>query len=230
MKKLTVFISLFIFSLSVSSQIPQEDYSANFNGFQRTKGKYPDSAIKYMQKLAATRPQAAEMLLHDSFAQSFLSFMEEKITKDTGFLVWAKQMNMTIDSVRATMRKEKKIAYIILNELSKDPDTLIKSNVYPIAKWVEAEENTQDPKKLLTIGQNYLGYLSGSDDLYAQRKARYGLLISKLMYAHEELRPSADKILQYIYNKLQHNQVPGLTDLPKKRGLGIGICLPTLIL
>lgn len=114
---------------------------------------------------------------------------------------------MTVDSVLAIRRKEKKIAYIILNELSKDPDTSIKSNIYPIAKWVEAQENTRNPQKLLTIGQNYLGYLSGSADLYAQRKARYGLLISKLMYAHEELRPSADEILQYIYNKLQHNQV-----------------------
>lgn len=85
MKKLAVFILLFISSLSVSSQIPQEDYSANFNGFQRTSLKYPDSAIKYMQKLAATRPEAAEMLLHNSFAQSFLSFMEEKMTKDRLF-------------------------------------------------------------------------------------------------------------------------------------------------
>lgn len=218
MKKLTFLISLLClaFSVSAQNQNTQEDSIGDFNGFQRTKRNYPDSAIKYMQKLAANRPNEAEELLHDSFAQSFLNILQEKMTSDTAFLAMIKQKNITIDSVLSELKASKKSDYIILSKLSNDNSLFIKNNIYPIAEWVDAQNNKKNPDKLLEIANRYLKYLAGSNDLYAQRKARYGLLISQLMANHEQLKPTSDKILQLIYNNLQDQQVTeGLSELSR---------------
>lgn len=208
MKRLTIFISLFFLSTSIlaQNQLALEDSFSYFEGFQRTCEKYPDSAVHYMQKLAKVNTLLAEELLHNSFAQSFLNLEKEKIISDTAFLSRIKHMNITIDSIFATITKNKKIAYIILDHLEKDTSLFMKKNVYPIKKWVEVQDNIKNPTKLLGIGKNYLAYLTGSNDLYSQRKARYGLLISKLMTGNDELKSTSNKLSKLIYLNLQNNQ------------------------
>ncbi|QIL41210.1 TlpA family protein disulfide reductase [Pedobacter sp. HDW13] len=208
MKKLTIFISLFFLSLSVFAQNnpDQEDYSTYFNGFQRTSSKYPDSAIVYMQKLAKTEPSAAEELIHNSFAQAFRGIDREKMRNNPDFLAMIKKMDMTIDSVFKAMGESKKNAYVILNALSNDANPLIRNTIFPLAKWVEAQGSITNTTRLLEIGNDYLKYLSDSTDFYTYRKARYGLLISKLMTGNSELKPISNKLLKLIYSNLQNYQ------------------------
>lgn len=205
MKRLFIFIPLLFLSWSVLAQNIQDEINY-FNNFQNTKDKYPDSAVYYMQKLATSNHKSAEDLLHNSFAQSFLGFMEEKMRADTSFLAHIKKMKMTIDSVFALMKEERKNARIILSHFGNDTDPFIKNNAYPIAKWVEAEDNAKDPAKLLGIGNDYLKYLSASTDFYTERKARYGLLIAKLMVGNAEIKSTGDKIFKLVYSNLQKNQ------------------------
>ncbi|MES2650326.1 MAG: TlpA disulfide reductase family protein [Bacteroidota bacterium] len=209
MKKITFLISFIFLTLSVSAQKqnPLENSITAFNGFQRTKAAYPDSAIRYLQNLAVLNPHSMEDLLHNSFSQSFLNFFQEKMTSDTAFLAMLKQRNITIDSVLSKLKLEKKSANIILSKLSNDPSLFIKNNIYPIAEWADAQNNKKNPDKLLEIANRYLEYLAGSNDVYAQRKARYGLLISQLMVSHEKLKPTSDKIIQLIYKQLQDQQM-----------------------
>ena len=208
MKNLSILISLFVLSLSTlaQSQVVQEDHLASFNGFQRTKDEFPDSAIQYMEKLTATRPDDAEELMHNSFAQSFID-REEEMVADPAFLEYIKQMNMTVDSVLSLMKESKRSAYVLLDLLSNDSSAVVKNNVYPIEKWVQAKKNARNPDQLLEIGNNYLKYLAGSNDMYAQRKARYGLLIYELMSKDEKLKITADKLFQLIYQNLRDHQI-----------------------
>ncbi|RZK53094.1 MAG: TlpA family protein disulfide reductase, partial [Pedobacter sp.] len=205
MKKLSILIPLLLLSFAILAQNAQHqaDY---FNSFQRTKDKKPDSAVYYMQKLASSSPLMAADLMHNSFAQSFLGAVQEKMRNDTSFLAHIKKMNMTIDSVFALMKEQNKNARIILDRFRNDPDPFVKNNVYPMAKWVEAEDNQKDPAKLMAIGNEFLTYLSAQTDFYAERKARYGLLIAKSLMDNAALKPTGDKIFKLIYDNLQKNQ------------------------
>lgn len=216
MKRLALITSLIIISISVfgQNQPSRADY---FNGFQRTKDKYPDSAIAYLHKLAATDTNATQEVLHNSFAQSFLGFMDEKMRTDTNFLARIEQLNMTLDSVMTLRKANKKVAYLLLDRLSNDPDPFITSNVYPIAKWVEAQEHSGSPNKLLTIGNDYFKYLASSPDFFSARKARYGLLIAKLMVGDKALRATSDELLQLIYTNFQAYLADGGPAMPDWR-------------
>jgi thiol-disulfide isomerase/thioredoxin len=205
MKKLAFFITLLFLSFSVLAQNIQNEINY-FNNFQSTKDKYPDSAVYFMQRLAASNHKSAEDLLQNSFAQSFLGFVEEKMRSDTSFLAHIKKMNMTIDSVFALMKEERKNARIILKRFGDDANPFIKNNSYTITKWVEAQDNQKNPAKLLAIGNEYLTYLSAQTDFYAERKARYGLLIAKLMVGNAALKSTGDKLFKLIYSNLQKNQ------------------------
>ncbi|TCC89209.1 TlpA family protein disulfide reductase [Pedobacter frigiditerrae] len=205
MKRLAIFIPLLFLSFAILAQNVQDEINY-FNSFQRTKDKQPDSAVYFMQKLAASNQQSAEDLLHNSFAQSFLGAVQEKMKTDTSFLAHIKKMNMTIDSVFALMKEEKKNAHIILSRFGNDTNPFLKNNSYVVAKWVEAQDNQKDPTKLLAIGKEYLTYLSAQTDFYAERKARYGLLIAQLMVADAALKSTGDKLFKLIYSNLQKNQ------------------------
>jgi len=209
MKKLTLLFFYLSFSIAAAaqSQSIQDDYPKNFNGFQRTHGKYPDSAVGYLRKLAIIRPEAAEELLHESFAQSFIQQDEENYYKDASFLAQIKKMNMTVDSVRSLTRESKKNANIILQKLQNDPNPFIKDLIYPIAQWKQAQDYINLPEQLSVIGITYLKYLQKSDNFYDERKARYGLMIAKLIYYNEKLRPEADQIIKMIYNNLKLHQI-----------------------
>ncbi len=205
MKKLSVFILLLLSSFSILAQNVRDEINY-FNSFQRTKAKQPDSAVYYMQKLAASNPSMAVDLFHNSFAQSFLSAVQEKMRTDTSFLAHIKKMNMTIDSVFALMNEEKMNARVILKKIGNDATPFLKNNRFVVAKWVEAQDNQKDPAKLLAIGNEYLTYLTSQTDFYAERKARYGLLLAKLMVGNAALKSTGDKIFKLIYSNLQQNQ------------------------
>ncbi|MEH3111797.1 TlpA family protein disulfide reductase [Pedobacter terrae] len=209
MKKLTLLFSFLCLVSFVSGQDQSnaEDNTKNFNGFQRTYDKYPDSAIAYLKKLAISSPLYAEDLVHNSFAQSFIQRDEEGYYKDSIFLARLKQMNMTVDSVRSIKRKMKNSTSSILEKLKSDTSIVLKNVIYPLAKWEEAQKNFNDPKKLNEIGKTYLKYLKETNDFYTERKARYGLLIAKLLYNNNKLRPDADRIIELIYNNLQNHQI-----------------------
>ncbi|RZL47152.1 MAG: hypothetical protein EOO93_25315, partial [Pedobacter sp.] len=209
MKKLTLLFSFLLIATFCSAQneSSQEEYANNYNGFQRNRGNYPDTAIGYLRKLALIRPEAAEELLHESFAQSFIQRDEEEYYKDPRYLAQLEKMNMTVDSVRSLTKESKKNANIILKKLQNDTNPFLKDLVYPIAQWKQAQEYINLPEKLSAIGKNYLNYLQKTDDFYTQRKARYGLMIAKLMYNNEKLRPASDQIIKLIYNNLQDHQI-----------------------
>jgi thiol-disulfide isomerase/thioredoxin len=209
--KLTLFFALLFLSFPAFAQeaTPLENQIANFNGFQRTKEHFPDSAIVYLKNLSLQEPKSAEDLIHNSFAQIFLNVFQEKMVHDSTFLATIKQMNITVDSVLSKMNAEKKIARLILLKLKNDQSTFIKNNFAPIVQWVDAQDNSKNPDKLFEIGNSYLSYLTLSGDIYAQRKARYGLLIAQLLAKHSNTQPLADKISILIYNQLKDQQVTG---------------------
>ena len=209
--KLTLFFALLFLSFPAFAQeaTPLENKIANFNGFQRTKENFPDSAIVFLKNLSLQEPKSAEDLIHDSFAQSFLNHFQEKKIHDSSFLAMIKQRNITVDSVIKTMDAKKQTAKLILLKLKNDQSTFIKKNLEPILQWVDAQDNSKNPDKLLEIGNSYLAYLNNSDDIYAQRKARYGLLITQLLSKYNNTQPLADKLRLLIYNKLKDQQVIG---------------------
>lgn len=205
MKNITFSFLLLCFTLSVSAQ-NKENAISSFNGFQRTKSKYPDSAITYLKYLVALEPNSAADLIHNSFSQSFLNVFSEKKIHDTAFLAMLKQRNLTLDSALAQINTEKKKANLILLNLQREPDIFIKQNIYPISEWVNAQNNKKNSDELLKIGNKYIDYLTKSDDVYAERKARYGLLIWQLMANRGDLQSTRDKILELVYNKLKDQQ------------------------
>jgi len=209
MKKLTLlsFCLLFAVLASAQNKASMEDYALNFNGFQRARDKYPDSAIRYLQTLATIRPEAAEELLHESFAQSFIPRDEEKYRTDPAFLASLKRMNMTVDSALKITRESVKNAYIILEKLENDTSQFIKEMVFPISCWIQSQKNFSNPENLKEIGKAYISYLKGTNNFYSQRKARYALMIARLMYNNDKLRPDADQVIKLIYNNLQDHQV-----------------------
>ncbi|RZL30132.1 MAG: TlpA family protein disulfide reductase, partial [Pedobacter sp.] len=146
-------------------------------------------------------------LIHNSFAQSFLNVFTEKITRDTAFLAMLKQRNLTLDSVLGQINEDKKNANIILSKLKNDQNTFLKDNIYPIAMWVEAQENKTNVDELAEIANSYAEYLSRSKNLYDERKARYGLLLSQLLNNHEKLKHISNKLVQIIYKGLRDQQV-----------------------
>lgn len=185
----------------------QEDAISSFNGFQRTKSKYPDSAVTYLKYLVALKTRSASDLIHNSFAQSFLNIFSEKMTRDTAFLAMLKQRNLTLDSVLAQINEDKKNANIILSKLENDQNPFLKDNIYPISQWVQAQQNKADADKLAEIANSYVEYLSNSKNFYDGRKARYGLLLLQLLNTHEKLKPVSNKIVQVIYKGLKEQQV-----------------------
>lgn len=199
MRKLKLLISLLGITLNVLAQ----DAINSFNGFQRTKAAYPDSAIRYFRRLAVLEPNSAEDLLHNSFSQAFSSFTKEKMTSDTAFLAMLKKRNVSLDSVFATLNKEKKAAGHLLAAFENDTDPFVKANAFPIQAWVNAQSNAKNPVKLAEIGNQYYEYLSAENDLYEQRKGRYGLLIAQLIAKHSQLKPTANQLTQLIRKKLQ---------------------------
>ncbi|WP_412466137.1 TlpA family protein disulfide reductase [Pedobacter sp. KLB.chiD] len=207
MKKLTLLI-LFLSLASVGfSQYTVSRYVNNFNGFQRTNENDPDSALFFLRNLATLEPNSTDELLHNSFAQRFLIFSETKLFASSEFLATLKSQHVTIDSARRKFKEMKQSAYKILAQIKNDPNAELKANAYPILQWVEAQDNLTNSTKLKAIGTEYIRYLNSTTDFYTQRKARYGLLIAKLLYNNNKLRPDADRIIELIYNNLQNHQI-----------------------
>ncbi|MCX2576195.1 TlpA family protein disulfide reductase [Pedobacter sandarakinus] len=207
MKKLTLLLILVTLANLGFGQYNVNLHVSNFNGFQRTHEKNPDSALFFLRNLAALDHNSTDDLLHNSFAQEFLEFDETKLFENGAFLESLKKHNVTVDSARKRFKEKRKNAYIILEQIKHDANTEIRDNAYGISHWVDAQDNLNNTEKLRIIGNEYLKYLTQSTDFYSQRKARYGLLIAKVMYNNEKLRSNADLIIQRIYQNLKDHQI-----------------------
>ena len=153
MKKLTLLFLISAHFAIAQNQTSQDNYVSNFNGFQRTYPKYPDSGIVYLHRLTITKPKDGEDLIQNSFAQTFIKRDEEALYQNHDFLARLKQMNMTLDLVKKLNKEHVQNAYIILDKLKNDPNPSINNSIFAITKWDEAQRNFNNSNKLLEIGK-----------------------------------------------------------------------------
>jgi len=215
----TLLISfLVLYSLTLSAQQGLSGYNSaeTFNGFQRTKDKYPDSAMVYLQKASLNSPEMLPSLLHNSFAQFFLTIDSAYLANNSEFMAKLKTSNVSFSHALKEIRKHSATGHLLLNKILALKDLNIHQHASPLSMWVAAQDAANDPKKLATISNAFLHHFQASKDAYATRNARYGFLISKIMYAHAQLRPAANEILEVIYDNLQANQITGDPDMLNK--------------
>lgn len=215
MKNLALSTLFLLSSLAIFAQkAPRpESYVDNFNGFQNTHTRKPDSAVYFLHNMAVYNSEGLEDLMHNQFAQAFNFSLEKKIFSDSAALIYFKEMGMTLDSARRKFKLDRANSFVVLNKISSDTNKLLKKNAYPIIQWVEAQKNENSPAKLLEIGTNYTQYLKENDNLYAERKGRYGLMIADLMAKVPELKSKANELLLLTYTNLRDHQN---TDDPAK--------------
>jgi thiol-disulfide isomerase/thioredoxin len=208
----TLFVTfLVLYALSLSAQQNLGGYNSadTFNGFQRTKAKYPDSAMVYLQKASLNNPEMLASLLHNSFAQSFLLLDSAQLSSDPEYLAKLKTANVSFKDALVEIRRYRATARLLLKNVQASEDLNIHQQASGLSMWVEAQDASNDPQKLALISDAFLRHFQVSKDAYTTRNARYGFLIANLMYAHAQLRPAANEILEVIYDNLQANQIAG---------------------
>lgn len=214
------FCLLFCINSNVSAQRNTvKDPSFLFNSFQRTYTKQVDSAVFYFQHLAAINKPLATDLLHDSFAQNFQFDLRNRNLNDPEMIAYFKSKNMSMEQAKKDQEESEKKAILILNKLATDTSAWVKLNTLPITLWVAAQKNAKNENELKRIGNQYLNYLKANLDVNAERKGRWGLIISNIMSKHPALNKDVLQIRQLIYQQLKDHQVVYDPSAPNRQKL-----------
>jgi peroxiredoxin len=201
--KFIIFFAFCGIAVFAQSQSKLSDINKSVNGFNNTMTSNSDSALYYLHKIIITQPEEGSRLIHDQISQSFGSAFIDMLKTDTAAQAYFKSNNITIDSVEREIKQRRLNTYKLLSKLETDTNAIIKSHIYPLAMWVKAEENKNDPVKLLNTGNSYLKYLSGQNDFYAHREARYGMQLINLMSKYSQMDSVTDQLLMVIYDHLR---------------------------
>jgi thiol-disulfide isomerase/thioredoxin len=196
----TVFIALFFFTVNGQSQeLPKEGPAFYFNSFQKYRNTNIDSSL-YFARLLAVNPDDSttlEDLLHNSFAQSFLTPSEELINA---------MKNM--DSLqKKEYQKMLTISPIILDRMMSDSNINLVNTVKPINFWVKVHQNENNINELTKLTNEFIKTELSINDIYKNRVGRYALLIYQVISQKPELNNLSEKLFTTTIEKLKLNQV-----------------------
>jgi peroxiredoxin len=206
MKKLMLLMVLCLYGMGAfaQNQVDFNNLTSNLNGFNRTMANDPDSALYYLHNIVRYNPEKASHSLHDQFAQSFSTVLWDSFVSDTAAVNgYLKGKNMSLDSLERQFKARQMKAYKLLAKFKTDTSAILKSHVYPLSMWVDAQDHKDDPTKLSATATAYLQYLNTTTDFYTHREARYGLHLVVLMTKFPQLESRTEQLLNIIYNHLR---------------------------
>jgi thiol-disulfide isomerase/thioredoxin len=151
---------------------------SHFNNFQKFIKEYQkDSALMAANELAKENAGTLHMLLHDSFAQSFM--------------------------MPARSQKDSVYAYELLTLLSQSDNLTVANSVQPLALWVKAKQasGATEFKKILN---GFMELNVGLPRRQTDRTERYALLIYQMAQQYPLCTTTADSLLDQVSVRLEN--------------------------
>lgn len=181
MKILASIVHVFIACCFFSAALGQNKATwpvSHFNNFQKFIKEYQkDSALMAANELAKENAGTLHMLLHDSFAQSFM--MPTRSQKDSVY------------------------AYELLSLLSQSNNLTVANSVQPLVLWVKAKQasGATEFKKILN------GFMELNVRLprrQTDRTERYALLTYQMAQRYPSCTTIADSLLDQVFARLEN--------------------------
>jgi thiol-disulfide isomerase/thioredoxin len=150
---------------------------SHFNNFQNFLESYQkDSALSAAQHLAQESTILLNMLLHDSFAQKFLT--------------------------TALSPKDSVFNYELLNMMATDKNATLANSVKPLALWVKAKQSTIKHEDLKKIVEKTIEIHDKLTFGRGNKTERYALLIHQIAQQNPNCSAVADTLFSHLTNRL----------------------------
>lgn len=150
---------------------------SHFNRFQNFLESYQkDSALFSARHLAQESTIQLNMLLHDSFAQKFLT--------------------------TALSPKDSVFNYELLNMMATDKNATLANSVKPLALWVKAKQSEIKGEDLKKIVENITDIHDKLLPEHSNRTERYALLIYQIAQKYPDCSQAADTLYSRLTKRL----------------------------
>ncbi|QDK81722.1 TlpA family protein disulfide reductase [Spirosoma sp. KCTC 42546] len=173
-------LSLFLITTDFQgfAQTPKPSAAFFFNQFQQSiSHKNLDSAFYNAEQLALENKAILNSLLHDSFAQSFITPVNPRV--DT---VFVKQLLEKLYTGNVPLQQA----------------------VYPLYKWVEVRTKISDTAKIHQLINSFLIAQARSEEEIGNRIDRYSLLICRTLKLRPVYSALADTLFERTRQRLEH--------------------------